>query len=104
MAKPADTGRLAGLASRFGAFAAEQHPFALGDALAAVTKGCDVRDEAGIEKIRPVLRQELAKRLEAHPRPEGLPETTPRTSVAARMKQAHAELFDACDGFLRRAA
>ena len=107
MAKPADTGRLAGLASRFGAFAAEQHPFALGDALdafAAVTKGCDVRDEAGIEKIRPVLRQELAKRLEAHARPEGLPEATPRTSVAARMKQAHAELLDACDGFLRRAA
>ncbi|MBI3491922.1 MAG: hypothetical protein HY047_09095, partial [Acidobacteria bacterium] len=33
-----------------------------------------------------------------------LPDTTPRTSAAMRIEQAHAELLDACDGFLRRAA
>ena len=35
MAQPAELEKLTGLASRFGAFVAERHPFALGDALDA---------------------------------------------------------------------
>ena len=36
MAKPAELEKLTGLASRFGAFVAERHPFALADALDAL--------------------------------------------------------------------
>jgi 2-oxoisovalerate dehydrogenase E1 component len=107
MAKPAELEKLTGLASRFGAFVAERHPFALGDALDAferATGGRELRDEAAIEAARPVLRRELKKRLEARALPEGLPDTTPRTTAAARMRQAHTELLDAADGFLRRSA
>jgi hypothetical protein len=87
-------------------FVAERHPFALGDALDAfeTTGGRDPRDEAGIEALRPPLRRELTRRLEARPLPHGLPDTTPRTSAAMRLNHANAELLDACDGFLRRAA
>src|SRR6185369_7723664 len=107
MAKPAELEKLTGLASAFGAFVAERHPFALGDALDAfetVTGGRDPRDEAGIEALRPAFGRELSRRLDARPLPAGLPDTTPRTSAAARLRQAGAELLDACDGFLRRAA
>jgi len=107
MAQPAELEKLTGLASRFGAFVAERHPFALADALdafEAATGGRDPRDEAGIEALRPALRRELTRRLDARPLPEGLPDTTPRTTAATRLKQARAELVDACDGFLRRAA
>src|SRR5437773_904678 len=107
MAKPAELENLTGLASRFGAFVAERHPFALGDALDAFETaigGRDPRDEAGIEALRPALRRELTRRLEARPLPEGLPDTTPRTGAAVRLNHAYAELVDACDGFLRRAA
>src|SRR6266851_5656077 len=107
MAKPAELEKLTGLASRFGAFVAERHPFALVDSLEVfetVTGGRDPRDEAGIDALRAALRIELTRRLQSRPLPPGLPDTTPRTSVAARMEQAHAELLDACDGFLRRAA
>ncbi len=107
MPKPPALDKLTGLASRFGAFVAETHPFALGEALdsfEAATEGRDVRVEAGIEKLRPALRQELGRRLGGRPLPEGLAETTPRTPATVRLAQAHAELLDACDGFLRRAA
>jgi 2-oxoisovalerate dehydrogenase E1 component len=107
MAQPAELTKLTGLASRFGAFVAERHPFALADALDAfedATGGRDPRDEAGIEALRPALRRELTRRFEARPLPEGLPDTTPRTTAAMRLNQACAELADACDGFLRRAA
>jgi 2-oxoisovalerate dehydrogenase E1 component len=107
MAKPAELEKLTGLASRFGAFVTERHPFALADALDAFEKatgGRELRDEAAIDAARPALQRELKKRLQARALPEGLPDTTPRTSAAARMDQAHAELLDAVDGFLRRAA
>jgi 2-oxoisovalerate dehydrogenase E1 component len=107
MAKPAELEKLTGLASRFGAFVAERHPFALADALDAFEKatgGRELRDERAMEAARPVLRRELKKRLEARALPEGLPDTTPRTTAAARMQQAHTELLDAVDGFLRRSA
>ena len=107
MAKPAELEKLTGLASRFGAFVAERHPFALAEALDAferATGGRLLNDEAAIEAARPALRLELTKRLQARIVPDGLPDTTPRTTAATRIGQAHAELLDACDGFLRRAA
>jgi len=107
MAKQAELEKLTGLASRFGAFVTEQHPFALADALdafEAATGGRDVRDEAAIEALRPALHRELTRRLQTRAIPEGLPDTTPRTSASARMELAYGELLDACDGFLRRAA
>ena len=48
MAHPAEVDKLKGLASRFGAFVAERHPFALTDAIdafEAVAGGCEPRDE-----------------------------------------------------------
>jgi 2-oxoisovalerate dehydrogenase E1 component len=107
MAKPAELEKLTGLASRFGAFVAERHPFALAEALEVletVTGGRDPRDEAGVDALRAAFRRELTRRLQGRPLPQGLPDTTPRTSAAARMEQAHTELLDGCDGFLRRAA
>src|SRR5689334_23034515 len=103
----ADLEKLTGIASRFGAFVAERYPFAVSialEALAAAMRGREPRDEAGIEKLRTTLRRELGTRLEAEPLPAGLAETTPRTSSDTRLEQARAELVNACDGFLRRAA
>ena len=107
MAKPAELDKLTGLASRFGAFVAERHPFALHDALDAFEKatgGQDLKGEGVIEAARPALQRELKKRLQSRTVPHGLPDTTPRTTAATRLGQAQAELIDACDGFLRRAA
>jgi 2-oxoisovalerate dehydrogenase E1 component len=99
--------KLTGLVSRFGAFVAERHPFALADALDAfdaVTRGADPRDEAAIDALRPALRRELARRIERRDVPAGIAETTPRTSANTRLRQALDDLLDGCDGFLRRAA
>ena len=107
MAKPAELEKLTGLAGRFGAFVAERHPFALAEALDALEKatgGRELKDEAAIEAARPVLQRELKKRLPSRALPPGLPDTTPRMTAAVRVGQAHAELLDAVDGFLRRAA
>ena len=107
MAKPAELEKLTGLASRFGAFVAERHPFALTDALDALdaaTGAGEPRGESEIDALRPTFARELMRRLQARTIPDGLPDTTPRTTAAARMADAHAELLGACDGFLRRAA
>ncbi|MGH9143677.1 MAG: thiamine pyrophosphate-dependent dehydrogenase E1 component subunit alpha, partial [Vicinamibacterales bacterium] len=107
MPKPADLVKLTGLASRFGAFVAERHPFALGDALDAFEKatgGRDPRTEKAIDAVRPALQRELKKRLAARSLPHGVPETTPRTSAGMRIEQAVAELVESADGFLRREA
>src|SRR5262249_22704809 len=107
MPNPTSLEKLAGIASRFGAFVAERYPFALADALEvfeAVTCGRAPRDEAEIHALRRAFRRELPRRLEGRVLPPGVGETTPRTSAEARMQQARAELLDACDGFLRRAA
>ncbi len=107
MPKTAGLDKLTGLASRFGAFIAERHPLALNEALDAFDKaaaGRDPRGEKAIEALRPALQRELKKRLLARALPPGLPDTTPRTTAAVRLNQAHAELLDAADGFLRRAA
>src|SRR5438034_10051833 len=102
MAKPADIAKLAGLATRFGAFVAERHPFALADAVDAfetVTRGRASRTEAEIDALAPALRRELSRRLEARPLPSGLAEPTPRVSPEVRIARAFAELLDDCDGF-----
>ena len=53
----------------------------------------------------PVLRRALAKALYDNvTAPEGIAETTPGTSALKRLEQARAEVVEACDGFLRRAA
>jgi len=107
MSSRAQLEKLTGIASRFGAFVAERHPFALADALDAFEEaraGREPRTDAEIDAVRPLLRRALARRLQAHEVPPGLGETTPRTSVERRIGQAHAALLDDCDGFLRRAA
>src|SRR5207248_234683 len=107
MPKPAGLEKRTGLASRFGAFVAERHPLALADALDAfdaVAAGRELRTESDIDAVRPALRRELARRLQSRPLPIGLAETTPRVPAEARMGQAYADVLDACDGFLRRAA
>jgi 2-oxoisovalerate dehydrogenase E1 component len=107
MPKPAALEKLTGLAGRFGAFIAERYPLALIDALEAfekATEGREPQDEEAIEATRPALRRELKKRLLSRAIPPGLPDTTPRTTAAGRLNQAYAELIEATDGFLRRAA
>ncbi len=107
MAKSVQLDKPTGLASRFGAFVAECFPFALADAVGVfetVTRKGVPTDEVGLDALRAALRAELARRLAARPLPAGLSESTPRVSAGVRLNQAHAELLDACDGFLRRAA
>jgi 2-oxoisovalerate dehydrogenase E1 component len=109
MPRTHDVLKLSGLASRFAAFIAERHPFALRYALEAfdsaglaAIKG---RDAAKLDAARPALRRALAKLLYEHvTAPEGTSEPTPGTPAAKRLEQARAEVVDACDGFLRRAA
>src|SRR5687767_10380548 len=101
MPKPVALEKLTGLASRFGAFVAERHPLALAEALEAfetAAAGRPLDDEPSIEALRPVFRVELTRKLQARGLADGLPDTTPGTSVSARIDQAHAELLDACDG------
>ena len=105
MPNPVELEKLTGVISRFGAFVAERHPFALADALAAfatATGGRDPKDEAGFEALRAPLRRELQRRLQLRAVPEGLAEPTPRVTVAQRLADAHTQLLEDCDGFLRR--
>src|SRR5918995_1511182 len=109
MPRTHDVSKLAGLASRFAAFVAERYPFALHHAIDAfesagipAIKG---RDAVKLDAARPALRRALAKALyEELTAPDGTAETTPGVSAAKRLEQARAELVEACDGFLRRAA
>jgi 2-oxoisovalerate dehydrogenase E1 component len=107
MAKQAELEKLTGLASRFGTFVAERHPFALADALDAfevASGGREPNDDAAIDAMRPPFQRELNRRLKLRAVPQGLGDTTPRTTAEDRIGQAHAQLLDDCDGFLRRAA
>ena len=109
MAKPAEVEKLTGLASRFGAFVAERHPFALADALEAfeAVDGAarEPRGEEAIDALRPALPRELERRLRARRAADGAARHDAATSASTRASaQAHAEVLDACDGFLRRAA
>jgi 2-oxoisovalerate dehydrogenase E1 component len=109
MPRTHDISKLSGLASRFAAFVAERHPFALHHAIeafdAAGVSAIKGRDAVKLDAARPALRRALAKALyEQMSPPEGIAETTPGVPAARRFEQARAELVDACDGFLRRAA
>jgi 2-oxoisovalerate dehydrogenase E1 component len=109
MPRTHDVSRLSGLASRFAAFVAERYPFALPCAVEAF-EGAGVaaikgRDAVKLDAARPALRRALAKALyEELTAPDGTAETTPGVPAARRLEQARAELVEACDGFLRRAA
>ncbi len=107
MQKPAELDKLSGLASRFGAFVAERHPFALADALEAFEAAAHGREHsapASIEALRPLLHRELTRRLQTRSIPHGLADPTPRVSAEMRIGAAYASLLDDCDGFLQRAA
>ena len=109
MSRTVTAPRGATIASRFGAFVAEQHPTLVRLALEvfeAVGGGkLKPRDRAGLDALRPAFRRELARRLyHAVTGPEGLDETTPGVSAVKRLEQARAEIVDACDGFLQREA
>jgi 2-oxoisovalerate dehydrogenase E1 component len=86
---------------------AERYPFAVEVALGAfdaATQGRGATSDAELDALRPILRNELSRRLDGGRGDlEGL-ECTPGTTVDARLAQAHGELLDACDGFLRRAS
>src|SRR6186997_2768435 len=109
MARTNDVVKLSGLGSRFAAFVAERHPFALPYTLEAfesaglsTIKG---RDAVKIDAARPAMRRALAKLLyDEVAAPEGIAETIPGVAASKRLEQARAEVVDACDGFLRRAA
>jgi 2-oxoisovalerate dehydrogenase E1 component len=107
MAYPTSLEKLSGLASRFAAFVTERHPFALADALEvfeAAARGRALGSESEIDAVRARFRRELTRRLHGRALPAGVCETTPRTPADVRMIEAHDDLIDACDGFLRRAA
>lgn len=95
------------LTSRFGAFVAEQFPFALHAATEALyaAAGGEVRDPdvASIEAIRRRFSVELSRRLPTVDTAE-LAECTPRVTADTRVAQARLELLEGCDGFLRREA
>jgi 2-oxoisovalerate dehydrogenase E1 component len=109
MPRTHDLAKLSGLSSRFAAFVAERYPFALTHALeafeAAGIGAIKGRDAVKLDAARPALRRALAKSLyERVAAPEGAGDTTPGVTAAKRLEQARAELVEACDGFLRRAA
>ena len=109
MARTNDVVKLSGLGSRFAAFVAERHPFALPYALEAFeTAGLSTikgRDAVKLDAARTPMRRALAKALyDSVTAPEGISETTPGTTALKRLEQARAEVVEACDGFLRRAA
>ncbi len=98
---------LTALANRLGAFVTERYPFALGEVLDAFTVASGQRaprDGPAIETIRTPFRDALLRRLRDGKVPPGLPDTTPGVSAATRLEQAYAELVDACDACLWRAA
>lgn len=104
-----DTVKLSGLGSRFAAFVAERHPLALPHALAAFESSglatLKVRDGAKIDAARPALRRALAKSLyDSVTAPDGVADTTPGVTASKRLEQARAEVVEAVDGFVRRAA
>ena len=106
MPKSVPVAAIPGVAGRLAAFVVERYPFALAPVQEALEASSAARtrenDASAIDALRPRLRQELGKRLTLDD--IDLPETTPRTSAAARFAAAREELLDACDGFLRREA
>lgn len=109
MARPASVAGPPPLASRFGAFVAEQHPALVRTVLDVFDKAGGAklkpRDKAGLEALRTTFRRELASRLYREiSGGEALDETTPGVSAIKRLEQARAQIVDACDGWLQREA
>jgi len=109
MSRSHDVTKLVGLGSRFAAFVAERHPFALPYALQAFESAglsaIKSRDAVKIDAARTPMRRALAKLLyEQVAAPDGAADTTPGVPASKRLEHARAEVVDACDGFLRRAA
>src|SRR2546422_9767527 len=93
MAKPAELEKLTGIASRFGAFVAERHPFALADALDALeaaASGCEPGDEAA---LRPAFHRELTRRVEAPAGPPGPNAANPSPTPATGPRHAGAHVL-----------
>ncbi|HWW87900.1 MAG TPA: hypothetical protein VNZ26_30090, partial [Vicinamibacterales bacterium] len=109
MAKPADPVdivKLPGLSTRFVGFLTERYPFVARDAADAfegVLDGRSPSSEAAIDALREPFRRELERRIESRGLPDHA-ETTPGVKTDERLASARAELLEACDGFLRRAA
>lgn len=101
MRSSAEVSKLTGIASRFGAFVAEQLPFALTQALAAFDAASKHRD---IADLRAAFRTEFSRLLARIDAPAGLAETTPGIGADRRLDQARAAALEACDAFLRREA
>ena len=97
----ADVSALSGLASRFGAFVAEQIPFALTPALAAFESASKSKT---IDDLRVAFRKEFTRLLAAVDVPAGLAETTPGVGAERRLEQARRAAVGSCDGFLHREA
>jgi hypothetical protein len=95
----------AGAIHGFAEFVLERFPFAAATAQEAfdAAGGPRARGEAAIEALRQPLAAQLRKRLPAR-RLDGLGETTPGVSAAARLASAIDEIVEACDGYVRRAA
>ena len=85
MSKPAALEKLTGVASRFGAFVAERHPFALADAARGVRGGgrrAIAARRGGARRAAPGVRGASWRAgCGARPLPAGLPETTPGMSA-----------------------
>src|SRR5262245_5369788 len=96
----------ADLLGRLLSFVAERFPHSLAAAAEAFGRAgvaaVDDSDPAAVEALRARATAELRRSLAAAP--DGLPETTPGVSPAARLAQAADELVSACDGALRREA
>ena len=97
------------LASRFGAFVAEQHPTLVRVVLEVFASAgggkLKPRDKTALDALRPVFRRELASRLYSEiAGGETLDETSPGVSAIRRLEHARAQVLDACDGWLHREA
>ncbi len=107
MTRSANVSCLSGVESRFGAFVAEQIPFALAAALEAFESarcGGSEDSEAALDQLRQAFRKEFTRRISQTEIPDGIAETTPGVSVQQRLDLARAAAVDACDGFFRREA
>jgi len=85
MSRTFDAVKLSGLGSRFAAFVAERHPFALTHALTAFESSglaaLKARDAGKIDAARPALRRALAKLLYDNvTAPDGVADPTPGTT------------------------
>jgi pyruvate/2-oxoglutarate/acetoin dehydrogenase E1 component/TPP-dependent pyruvate/acetoin dehydrogenase alpha subunit len=96
-----------GLEARLLAFVAERFPHALAAASEAYRAVCPSQlpdgDVAGLERIRPRLREALDLLLPRN-QPSLAVETTPGVPARARLEQAREEMVEACDGLLGREA